>query len=68
MSKEKCPDCGVAHGELHENNCDFETCPVCGGQYMMCGHFPLREERIPWQHESMASGATPTQTGTASRK
>lgn len=33
-----CPDCNAAEGEYHEEGCDWETCPVCGGQLLSCGH------------------------------
>lgn len=34
---DKCPDCHVAIGELHERGCDWERCPRCGGQMLMRG-------------------------------
>ena len=31
-----CHDCGVAPGEEHAENCDWEACPRCGGQLISC--------------------------------
>lgn len=33
-----CHDCGAREGEQHKNGCDWERCPVCGGQLFSCGH------------------------------
>ncbi len=33
---DNCPDCGVAHGGLHQPGCDIEECPKCGGQIIAC--------------------------------
>jgi len=33
----KCHDCGVSEGMLHELGCDMERCPFCGMQLIGCG-------------------------------
>lgn len=33
---QKCGDCGVKEGSLHELFCDNEPCPFCGGQLITC--------------------------------
>lgn len=31
-----CGDCGCYEGELHEDYCDQERCPICKGQLLSC--------------------------------
>lgn len=31
-----CHDCNAPYGEPHHPGCDSESCPVCGGQMLMC--------------------------------
>ena len=31
-----CPACGVEQGEFHHHLCDYEECPACGGQPLLC--------------------------------
>ena len=33
---EICHDCGVKEGQIHEDGCDMEVCPFCGGQLLTC--------------------------------
>lgn len=44
----KCPSCQAEAGHHHAEGCDVEHCPVCGGQYLSCGHRVPEEERIAW--------------------
>ena len=46
LRAERCRDCGVAQGELHEPDCFRERCATCGGQAVMCLHRPRR--RVPF--------------------
>lgn len=36
VDKNTCPDCRVLKGEFHVPSCNFEECPVCGGQLLSC--------------------------------
>ncbi len=45
-----CPDCGAGRGEFHEDGCDIEQCPYCGGQLISCDcdrRAPL-DDRLQW--------------------
>lgn len=34
--RQPCRHCDAVKGQLHEPLCDYEQCPVCGGQVMSC--------------------------------
>lgn len=34
---QNCPDCGTPAGKYHHEGCDWERCPICGGQFLLCG-------------------------------
>lgn len=57
-----CHDCKAEPGELHQDGCDVEQCPACGGQMITCGcpvstrwgspgRRPPDQERLPWTGE-----------------
>lgn len=49
--REKCPDCDVGVGELHDDGCDIELCPDCGFQRLSCDCLNITMPRIPWDGE-----------------
>jgi hypothetical protein len=49
MKHDICPECGVPIGEKHEDGCDVERCPHCGGQALGCvGFDPSDPRRQSW--------------------
>jgi hypothetical protein len=45
--KKLCRHCGAVKGQLHEPLCDYEQCPVCGGQVMSCDCGIFTEDAVP---------------------
>jgi len=35
----RCHDCAARLGHFHHFGCDWEECPACGGQVIICGCF-----------------------------
>ena len=49
-----CPDCGAKPGEQHNDGCDVERCPNCGGQMISCDcdcEGEIEIPRLPWTGE-----------------
>ena len=47
--KQKCRDCGVEPGQLHEEGCVWEICSKCGVQLFVCNCINEEEsKRIPY--------------------
>lgn len=44
-----CHDCGAELGETHMLGCDWEECPRCGGQYIVC-ECDTYEKRELWDN------------------
>lgn len=38
VDEERCPDCDVRRGALHEPGCNLEQCPICREPLAHCGH------------------------------
>lgn len=48
-AEHNCQGCGCRAGELHEDGCDVERCPDCGGQMISCDCDRHRTyPRLPW--------------------
>ncbi len=41
-----CRHCGTVKGRYHEPLCDYEQCPVCGGQVMSCDCALFTEDAV----------------------
>ena len=48
----QCPDCGTKPGGQHNDLCDVERCPDCGGQLISCNcEGDIVMPRLPWTGE-----------------
>lgn len=45
-----CLGCGQPNGERHDQDCDWERCPHCEGQSILCGNCQgeTAAEALPW--------------------
>jgi hypothetical protein len=50
-----CPACGVEQGEYHHRLCDYEECPACGGQPLLC---PCEIDIEVTDHEQVQADAS----------
>jgi hypothetical protein len=50
-----CGDCGTPLGGVHHPGCDLESCPICMGQALTCGHFddPDDDGYAEWEKTPM---------------
>lgn len=47
-----CPDCGAKANEQHNDGCDVERCPDCGGQLISCAcGGDITMPRLQWTGE-----------------
>jgi hypothetical protein len=38
-----CPGCGAYYFAMHEEGCEYEQCPKCGGPLVDCGGHPMAQ-------------------------
>lgn len=66
-TQKTCPDCGVAVGQPHKDECDVERCSICGDQRVSCdceGHDPMASV---WTGEWPSSQTETGRTGNEER-
>lgn len=49
-----CPVCHAAPGAYHRHRCDWEDCPYCGCQLILCGHDVPLDDRMRWSGQRTA--------------